>query len=130
VSIPDPRDAPNPWYARWAAPLLNDPRDVVMVALIMQCLALAAAGVGLFFAGSWFWWLVPVYGVALFAGLIDRFTLMLHCTSHRQLFKPGYALANQIIPWVLSPRSWGRPPRPTSPTTWACTTSRRTSPTT
>ena len=28
---------------------------------------------------------------------------MLHCTSHRQLFKPRYALANQLIPWVLSP---------------------------
>jgi fatty acid desaturase len=70
---------------------------------MMQCGALAVAGVGLFFAGSWFWWLVPPYGVALFAGLVDRFTLMLHCTSHRQLFKPGHALANQIIPWVLAP---------------------------
>jgi fatty acid desaturase len=103
LSRPDPREAPSPWYARWAAPLLNDPRDVVMVALMMQCAALAVAGVGLFFAGSWFWWLVPFYGVALFAGLVDRFTLMLHCTSHRQLFKPGYAWANQIIPWVLAP---------------------------
>ena len=83
--------------------LLNDPRDVVMVALMMQCAALAVAGVGLFFAGSWFWWLVPFYGVALFAGLVDRFTLMLHCTSHRQLFKPGYAWANHIIPRVLAP---------------------------
>jgi fatty acid desaturase len=103
LSAPDPREAPSPWYARWATPLLNDPRDVGMVALMMQCGALAAAGVGLFFAKSWFWWLVPVYGVALFAGLIDRFTLMLHCTSHRQLFKPRYAFANQIIPWVLAP---------------------------
>ena len=103
VSLPDPREASSPWYARWSAPLLNDPRDVVMVALMMQCGALAVAGVGLFLAGSWFWWLVPIYGVALFAGLVDRFTLMLHCTSHRQLFKPRYALANQIIPWVLAP---------------------------
>ena len=103
VPLPDPREASSPWYARWAAPLLNDRRDVVMVALMMQCGAHAVAGVGLFLAGSWFWWLVPIYGVALFAGLVDRFTLMLHCTSHRQLFKPRYALANQIIPWVLAP---------------------------
>ena len=95
--------ASSPWYARWAAPLLNDPRDVVMVALMMQCGLLAVAGVGLYFSGPYFWWLVPVYGVALFAGLVDRFTLMLHCTSHRQLFKPRHAMANQIIPWVLSP---------------------------
>ena len=103
MSIPDPRVASSPWYARWAAPLLNDPRDVVMVALMMQCGLLAVAGVGLYFSGPYFWWLVPVYGVALFAGLVDRFTLMLHCTSHRQLFKPRHAMANQIIPWVLSP---------------------------
>lgn len=77
---------------------------MVFVALMMQCGVLAAAGVGLFLVrGPWFWWLVPAYGVALFAGLVDRFTLMLHCTSHRQLFKPRYAFANQIIPWVLSP---------------------------
>ena len=74
-----------------------------MVALMMQCGLLAVAGVGLYFSGPYFWWLVPVYGVALFAGLVDRFTLMLHCTSHRQLFKPRHAMANQIIPWVLSP---------------------------
>jgi fatty acid desaturase len=41
--------------------------------------------------------------VLLFAGVIDRFTLMLHCTSHRQLFRPGHALLNRIIPWVLCP---------------------------
>jgi fatty acid desaturase len=70
---------------------------------MMQCGLLAVGGVGLYFSGPYFWWLVPVYGVALFAGLVDRFTLMLHCTSHRQLFKPRYALANQVIPWVLSP---------------------------
>ena len=99
----DPRVASSPGYARWAAPLLNDPRDVTFVALMMQCGLLAVSGVGLYFAGAAFWWLVPVYGVALFAGLVDRFTLMLHCTSHRQLFKPRYALGNQIIPWVLSP---------------------------
>lgn len=84
--------------------MLNDPRDVTFVALMMQCGLLAVAGVGLFFVrGPWFWWLVPVYGVALFAGLVDRFTLMLHCTSHRQLFRPRYAFANHIIPWLLSP---------------------------
>jgi fatty acid desaturase len=103
MSKADPRVAPSPAYARWATPLLNDPRDVVFVALMMQCAALAVAGVGLFFAGPLFWWLVPFYGVALFAGLIDRFTLMLHCTSHRQLFKPAHAFLNQIIPWVLAP---------------------------
>jgi fatty acid desaturase len=35
--------------------------------------------------------------------LIDRFTLMLHCTSHRPLFKPRYRALNLIIPWVIGP---------------------------
>jgi fatty acid desaturase len=28
---------------------------------------------------------------------------MLHCTSHRQLFRPEHAWMNHIIPWVLAP---------------------------
>jgi fatty acid desaturase len=100
---PDPRTAAAPAYARWAAPLLEDPRDAVFVALMMQCTVVAAAGVGLFFAGAWFWWLAAAYLVALFAGVIDRFTLMLHCTSHRQLFRATHPLLNQLIPWVLGP---------------------------
>ena len=103
MTRPDPRTAASPVYARWAAPLLNDPRDVTFVALMMQSGLLAAFGVGLFFAGPLFWWLAPVYLVLLFAGVIDRFTLMLHCTSHRQLFAPAHAGLNAIIPWVLCP---------------------------
>jgi fatty acid desaturase len=69
----------------------------------MQCGLVAAAGIGLYIAGPWFWWLAVAYLVVLFAGVIDRFTLMLHCTSHRQLFRAGHPLLNQVIPWVLCP---------------------------
>jgi hypothetical protein len=103
VASTDPRSAAVPFYARWATPLLNDPRDGVFVALMMQCGLVAAAGVGLYFAGPHFWWFAAAYAVVLFAGVIDRFTLMLHCTSHRQLFRPGHPLLNRIIPWVLCP---------------------------
>jgi hypothetical protein len=101
--IGDPREAPSPRYARWAIPLLNDPRDVTFVALMMECAALAACGVALFFAGPLFWYLAPLYAAAFVVLLLDRFTLMLHCTSHRQLFLPEHAWMNQIIPWVLAP---------------------------
>jgi len=100
---PDPRSAAIPRYARFATPLLNDPRDATFVALMMQCGAVALAGVGLYFVGPLFWWLAPVYLALLFVGVIDRFTLMLHCTSHRQLFQPRHRVLNQIIPWVLCP---------------------------
>jgi len=99
----DPRVAPVPWRGRWAVPLLNDPRDATFVALMVDCAALAACGVALFFAGPLFWYLAPLYLLALMVLLVDRFTLMLHCTSHRTLFRPEHAWANQIIPWVLSP---------------------------
>jgi fatty acid desaturase len=99
----DPREAPRPRWARWATPLLNDPRDLVFVDLMLRCAVLAVAGVALFFAGPLFWYLAPVYWVLYVAVLLDRFTLMLHCTSHRQLFRPRYAWLNQVIPWVLAP---------------------------
>jgi len=101
--IPDPREAPRPWWARWATPLLNDPRDVAFVALMMECAALALGGIALFFAGPLFWYLAPVYWLVFVTVLLDRFTLMLHCTSHRQLFRPAHAWLNHVIPWVLSP---------------------------
>jgi fatty acid desaturase len=49
------------------------------------------------------WLLAPVYWLALGAVFLDRFTLMLHCTSHRPLFKPAYRKMNVIIPWLLGP---------------------------
>jgi hypothetical protein len=36
-------------------------------------------------------------------GYVDRFTLMLHCTSHRVLFDKRVSWLNHVIPWVLSP---------------------------
>ncbi len=99
----DPIQAPAPRYARWASPLLNDPRDVAFVALMMQCGAVAAAGVGLFFADRWFWWFALAYWAVMAVAVLDRFTLMLHCTSHRKLFKPRYAALNQVVPWLLGP---------------------------
>jgi fatty acid desaturase len=103
VEIVDPRVAGSPWYAAWGRALVNDPRDVEFVALMVQCVALALCGVSLFFSGPWLWYLAPVYWVLLVGGLLDRFTLMLHCTSHRPLFKPKYRALNQIIPWVIGP---------------------------
>ncbi len=84
-------------------PLLNDARDGVFVALIMQCAAVAAGAMALFFAGRYFWIGVVAYWAVLFFGFIDRFTLMLHCTSHRQLFRREWSALNQVVPRVLAP---------------------------
>jgi fatty acid desaturase len=103
MNLVDPRVAPEPWYTPWAAAWLNDRRDAVFVGLIVQCLVFAGCGVGLFFVGPALRWLAPIYLVALLALLLDRYTLMLHCTSHRQLFQPKYRALNQLIPWVIAP---------------------------
>jgi hypothetical protein len=101
--IADPRSAPVPFYVRWAKPLLNDPRDAAFVDLMLQCLVLVAAGIALFCVQRFSIWFALVYWAACFGLWIDRFTLMLHCTSHRPLFKTQYRALNQIIPWVIGP---------------------------
>lgn len=90
------------------ASVLNDARDVPFVHLCIACLALAGSGVSLYFAepllGVWFWPVAAAYLLVWALGLLDRFILMLHCTSHRKLFKKRYKTANDLlIPWVLGP---------------------------
>jgi fatty acid desaturase len=103
VKIADPRMARTPWYSGLVAPLINDPRDAEFLGLVAQCFVLAGVGVGLFFSGRWLWYLAPVYWLLLLFGLLDRFTLMLHCTSHRPLFRPKARGLAHVIPWVLGP---------------------------
>lgn len=101
--IADPRSAPVPSRVRWATPLLNEPRDAVFVDLMLQCLAFVAGGVALFAMQRFSIWLALAYWAVCFGLLLDRFTLMLHCTSHRPLFKHQYRALNQIIPWLIGP---------------------------
>lgn len=103
MRIDDVRTAHTPWYSRWVVPWLNDPRDAVIVGLMAQCAVLSVLGLSLFFVGKNVWLLAPVYWLVLGLWLLDRFTLMLHCTSHRPLFKPSHRFANAIIPRVLGP---------------------------
>jgi hypothetical protein len=71
--------------------------------LIAQCLLLVSFGVALFLVGAAIRLLAPIYWVAMLAGPLDRFTLMLHCTSHRPLFKARYRWLNLAFPWVVGP---------------------------
>jgi fatty acid desaturase len=103
VTIADPLAPRTPWYGKLVTPWLNDPRDAEFVGLVVQCLTFAAVGVGLFFSGRFLWYLAPAYWALLLFGLLDRFTLMLHCTSHRPLFKPRLRLLGNVIPWVVGP---------------------------
>ena len=83
--------------------LLNDPRDSPFLKLILQCGLVSAAGAGLFFVEKYFWPLAILYLVVWAVWVLDRFILMLHCTSHRPLFSSRARWLNRLIPWVIGP---------------------------
>jgi fatty acid desaturase len=103
VKIDDSRVPRAPAYARRVEGLLNDARDAGFVGLIAQCLLFCACAAGLFFLPRSLWFAPPLYLLLLIAGPLDRFTLLLHCTSHRPLFKAKYRALNLLIPCVLAP---------------------------
>lgn len=82
--------------------LINDPRDAPFVALMVRAGAWALVAPATLFL-AYRWWMTPVYLVVTMAVFFPPFTLMLHCTSHRPLFRKQVAWMNQLIPWVLCP---------------------------
>jgi fatty acid desaturase len=103
VEISDPKQGRTLLPVDWAAGALNDPRDAVFVELMILCAPLPILGTGLFFADRAFWYLAAVYWLYGGVLVLDRFILMLHCTSHRPLFRPRFRTLNLLIPWVLGP---------------------------
>lgn len=98
-----PPSTPPSLFDRALLSLINDERDLPFVHLILGCLGCASLGVGLFFSGRYFAYLAPAYLLFWALVFLDRFILMLHCTSHRPLFKKQHAALNYLIPWLLGP---------------------------
>lgn len=92
----------DPMLSRFFARGLCDPRDVVFLKL-----AFAITFVQLPFAfvllalGSFSWWLAIGYWALWGYFFLDRYILMLHCVSHRPLFRGRYRVMNSYIPIVL-----------------------------
>ena len=85
-------------------PLVKDPRDLPFVALTFSALAvLVPFATFLFLSPEFSPWFSVAYLAILFLGFIDKFTLMLHCTSHRRLFARHVDWMNHLIPGVLGP---------------------------
>lgn len=96
-----------PFYDR-LDPILKgfpkDPRDMPFVALTFTALlVLVPFATFLFLSPGFSPWFAVAYLVVLFAGFIDKYTLMLHCTSHRRLFVKRFDWMNQLIPAVVGP---------------------------
>lgn len=97
-----------PAWMRWGLSMINDPRDLPFLTLMAGCAATALLGLSLYLWSAllpgWSFWLVAVAYLAIWAfGTLDRFILMLHCTSHRILFRREHGWLNQVIPWLLGP---------------------------
>lgn len=86
---------------------IQDERDLPFVYLILRISVTMLPLAGLLFVPAlrgWAWW--AVLGAYFYLGNLyfkGPFGLMLHCTSHRVLFKKKYAWLNKYIPWVIGP---------------------------
>jgi len=106
VRITDPREAPVAGCSladRLAARVLNDPRDRPLLAVITGMSAvLLPFAVVLYVPGLFSLPLAGLYLALVFGLFFDRYILMLHCSRHRRLFKPGIEL-DGAIDWLLGP---------------------------
>jgi fatty acid desaturase len=83
--------------------LVNDPRDLPLVRLMLSASLIIPAALYLYWPGRFSWWLAPAYWLVWAFVFLDRVTLMLHCTSHRPLFRPRVGWLNAYVPWILGP---------------------------
>jgi len=89
-------------FGRFWLERLNDPRDLPFAYLIMQCTAVALGGIALFFTGAYFWYFAAAYAL-VWLNTIDRYILMLHCTSHIVPFKAKHRVLNKLVGVILAP---------------------------
>ena len=92
---------------KWLSSYLQDVRDLPFAYLMLTITATMLPLAALLFVpalrGPWWW---AVFGLFFYfsnARFKGPFGLMLHCTSHRVLFKKKHGWLNNYIPWVLGP---------------------------
>ena len=84
------------------ARLLNDERDLPFPRLMVRAALWFIPAVAVLYL-HYRWWMTPLYLVVTLGYFFPPFTLMLHCSSHRLLFRKEVAWMNELIPWVYSP---------------------------
>ena len=91
----------------WLSTYVQDERDLPFAHLLLKLTAtVLPLAVALFVPAltGWAWWAVLAAFLYLsLARYKGSFGLMLHCTSHRTLFKKKYGYLNHYIPWVIGP---------------------------
>ena len=107
LNLTDPEYTAPPSHGaveRFFLRFIRDPRDLpfVWLSLAMTFVQLPLAG-AMFVPGVFRWWMAPIYWAVFYGFFADRYILMLHCTSHRPLWKREYGFLKFYIPWVLGP---------------------------
>lgn len=95
------------WFNDWAKSVVYDPRDVYIVRFIARWF-LVIPPLALLLFVKFHWVLAGVYLATLFLVFMHTYTLGLHHTAHRTLFKQ-HRWMNQLIPGVMGP-FMGQPP--------------------
>ena len=91
----------------WLARYVQDKRDLPFAHLLLKLSATVLPLAVVLFVPAltgWAWW--AVLAAFLYLSLLrykGSFGLMLHCTSHRVLFKKQHGWLNQYLPWVIGP---------------------------
>lgn len=95
------------WYDRFWLRYINDPRDLPFIYLLTAIHILVLPVAVILYTPlleGWYWWLayIPYFYISqmYFKG---RFGLMLHCISHRKLFKKRYTWLYHWIIWGVCP---------------------------
>ena len=94
-------------FDRFLLKAIRDERDLPFVHLTLKItVTMLPLAVLLYmpFITGWLWALIAI-GYQYFNNFSYKgpFGLMLHCTSHRQLFKKEYGWMNNYLPWVIAP---------------------------
>jgi fatty acid desaturase len=91
-------------FDRWLLNYIRDERDLVFPKLVLRILAvMLPLVVWMYWPGQFNWWVAAVYLFVNWAIFLAPYILMLHCTSHRPLFKREYDWMNKFIPWFVGP---------------------------
>ncbi|MEL7022029.1 MAG: fatty acid desaturase [Bacteroidota bacterium] len=105
-AINDPvyREPAHGVFDRFFISFLKDKRDLPFIYLIIRIsLVHIPLAMSLFFLPGIYWWMAAILYTVLVLLAAGPFTLMLHNTSHRLLFKRAYKRANRLVPWLLCP---------------------------
>lgn len=110
TTITDPVYVPKEKYSlydKFWLRLMNDPRDLPFIYLLTAIHILVIPVAVILYTPlleGWYWWLayIPYFYLSqlYFKG---RFGLMLHCISHRKLFKKGYTWIYHWVIWGVCP---------------------------